>query len=241
MLRDAPSGSARLMVPPARRRRVPRLSRTLDGPLARKAGGPSRITRSPSPAAKGKTLQEYDADDLFAGPPRDVGPHAYGDAHKRLRQERGSARNFTCAHCGGRADEWAYDNDAPDELISGGLRFSPDHSHYMPLCYGCHSEFDRPKSDTCPTCGSTRTRDRQGWARCLTCRQVRRAARGETKRPGIGRPGDRARCPQGHPYDERNTALVRRADGSIKQRACRECGRLRCAARRAVLRGGDAK
>ena len=35
-------------------------------------------------------------------------------------------------------------------------------------------------------------------------------------------PGDRTECPAGHPYDETNTYLVMRVDGSIKQRMCRE-------------------
>ena len=49
-------------------------------------------------------------------------------------------------------------------------------------------------------------------------------------------PGDRTECPAGHPYDEANTYLVMRVDGSIKQRMCRECGRERLRRRRAAAK-----
>jgi hypothetical protein len=77
-----------------------------------------------------------------------------------------------------------------------------------------------------------------GSRRCPTCRYVRRVATGDTS--GIGRPADRTHCRYGHPYDESNTYLARRKDGSIKQRMCRECMRLRNRARRAAAKGGDA-
>ena len=48
--------------------------------------------------------------------------------------------------------------------------------------------------------------------------------------------GDRTECPAGHPYDEANTYLVMRVDGSIKQRMCRECGRERLRRRRAAAK-----
>lgn len=74
-----------------------------------------------------------------------------------------------------------------------------------------------------------------GTRQCPTCRQARRS---DTKRKGIGRAADRTHCPKGHPYDEENTYLARRPDGSVKQRMCRTCGRERCRERRA--RGGGA-
>lgn len=73
-----------------------------------------------------------------------------------------------------------------------------------------------------------------GARRCPQCDYQRRVATGETS--GRGGSATRTHCPQGHAYDEANTYLVRRPDGSVKQRACRECGRAQVRARRA--RGG---
>lgn len=53
--------------------------------------------------------------------------------------------------------------------------------------------------------------------------------RGPTNR--AGRNAVKTHCPSGHPYDQANTSL--RPDGS---RRCRECNRLRCAARDAARR-----
>jgi len=81
----------------------------------------------------------------------------------------------------------------------------------------------------------------QNWrAKCPPCRREWRILRGETK-SRRGRPEDRTECPKGHPYDEENTYLVYRKDGSIKQRMCRECGRERVRARRARAKGSDAQ
>lgn len=85
----------------------------------------------------------------------------------------------------------------------------------------------------CPNCGSNYSIE-AGGRRCRSCRQVKRT---DTKRPGIGRPEERTHCPQGHPYDSNNTYLVLREDGSIKQRACRECSRQRVRTRRAAAKG----
>lgn len=85
----------------------------------------------------------------------------------------------------------------------------------------------------CPDCGSEYVRSRRGYRKCAACRQ---AKRGDTKRLGIGRPSDRTECPKGHPYDAENTYLVLRPDGSVKQRACRECSRQRVRDRRAAMR-----
>jgi hypothetical protein len=69
-----------------------------------------------------------------------------------------------------------------------------------------------------------------GTRRCTVCRYERRVRSGEIS--GRGAPAQRSHCPTGHPYDDENTYLVRRADGSVKQRMCRECGRERVRARR---------
>ena len=88
-----------------------------------------------------------------------------------------------------------------------------------------------------PTCGEEYSPDGK-YRRCRSCRQ---RTRKDTARRGVGRPAERTHCPKGHAYDESNTYLVYRPDGSIKQRACRECSRERCRARRAAAKGGDAK
>lgn len=43
---------------------------------------------------------------------------------------------------------------------------------------------------------------------------------------GYGLPGERTRCPSGHEYDEQNTHIYRRQDGSSERR-CRACARER--------------
>lgn len=70
---------------------------------------------------------------------------------------------------------------------------------------------------------------------CRTCRTEHRRRTGEIK-SDRGYPGARTHCPRGHAYDEENTYLVRRPDGTVKQRACRQCGRDRVRARRAAGR-----
>lgn len=74
---------------------------------------------------------------------------------------------------------------------------------------------------------------------CRTCRRAARIASGETA-TDRGPAAERTECPRGHPYDDENTYLVYRRDGSLKQRMCRECGRQRVRARRARAKGGDA-
>lgn len=72
--------------------------------------------------------------------------------------------------------------------------------------------------------------------KCKPCRREHRIRNGETK-SRRGPAAERTECPHGHPYDEENTVLVYRPDGTLKQRACRECGRERVRARRARLKG----
>lgn len=75
-----------------------------------------------------------------------------------------------------------------------------------------------------------------GTRRCMVCRRLARIARGE--QGVLPPPSDRTHCPHGHAYDETNTYLVRRPDGSIKQRMCRECSRQRTRAWRATSSQG---
>ena len=84
----------------------------------------------------------------------------------------------------------------------------------------------------CPQCGGEYRPDGR-YRRCPNCKQKKRT---DTKRKGIGRAGDRTECPKKHPYDEKNTVIIRRKDGTIKQRQCRECNRARNRARRADRR-----
>lgn len=73
----------------------------------------------------------------------------YDAAHFRLRDQRGRAREFDCATCGERADEWAYLGGAPDEQkdAATGRPYTLDLSFYVPLCRHCHrrSDSNNPK------------------------------------------------------------------------------------------------
>ena len=66
---------------------------------------------------------------------------------------------------------------------------------------------------------------------CPICRMQNRIAKGETS--GNGHWRDRTHCPQGHPYDEANTYVARKPDGTPKCRMCRACMRERARQRRA--------
>lgn len=89
------------------------------------------------------------------------------------------------------------------------------------------------RKGVCPRCGTAYSRDGK-YRRCRPCRQQTRK---DTQRTGVGRAGDRTHCPYGHAYDEANTIIRRRPDGSVKQRQCRCCRveqqRVRRAARKA--------
>lgn len=72
---------------------------------------------------------------------------AYTTVHKRLVQERGSASEHACAHCGARAQDWAYSNGdlnavRQDDGREAGLAYSLNPDHYEPLCKACHRRFD---------------------------------------------------------------------------------------------------
>lgn len=65
-------------------------------------------------------------------------------AHKRVHRVRGKAAERSCVDCGGRADEWSYDNADPRELVEKkhGMAYSLDPNHYEPRCVKCHRRFD---------------------------------------------------------------------------------------------------
>ena len=93
------------------------------------------------------------------------------------------------------------------------------------------------RKGACPRCGGEYTPQADGSRKCMACRETNRKG---VIRKGIGRSADRVECPRGHPYNDENTLAIRNADGSVKNRQCRECGRQRVRARRAREKGGDA-
>lgn len=80
---------------------------------------------------------------------------SYGCAHHRVRLRRGSASQFACVDCGGRAQHWSYDHADPNELrgpapgsagYKGLMPYSADPDHYQPRCVRCHKAFDLQRS-----------------------------------------------------------------------------------------------
>lgn len=68
---------------------------------------------------------------------------SYGAIHSRLHARYGPASAHRCAHCGGQAEQWSYDHEDPDELVSPeGLPYGVDLARYKPLCCMCHWRFD---------------------------------------------------------------------------------------------------
>lgn len=75
---------------------------------------------------------------------------AYITIHQRLQKERGKASEHDCVSCYRKAEEWAYDHD-DSEFVVTYLRgkatpYSLDLEHYIPLCRRCHKEFDYGRS-----------------------------------------------------------------------------------------------
>ena len=71
----------------------------------------------------------------------------YGAAHDRVRRANGSASGHACVDCGGRAAQWSYDHEDPDEIQASGLSAGPisysvKPEHYVPRCISCHKLFD---------------------------------------------------------------------------------------------------
>lgn len=71
---------------------------------------------------------------------------SYSGMHKRIFYDRGSASQFKCVDCGGRAQEWSYDGSDPNELmelVRGSLlAYSTDQSFYSARCVRCHRKKD---------------------------------------------------------------------------------------------------
>lgn len=102
----------------------------------RKHGDPMVLGKPGSPGLKGERNPRWAGDSI-----------GYHGAHLRVSAERGKASTHTCEHCGGQAQEWAYDHKDADELIgtikSGTAPYSLKAEHYFPLCVPCHRVFDQ--------------------------------------------------------------------------------------------------
>lgn len=106
-----------------------------------------------------------------------TGPISYNHAHKRMYWTGGSASNYACVDCGGRAADWSYDNADPDELTHhDGRRFSASSEHYQPRCKKCHGAFDsdyRPTAHTCrnghPRTDANTRVSAKGTRECVDC------------------------------------------------------------------------
>jgi hypothetical protein len=78
----------------------------------------------------------------------------YDGAHGRVRRMWGSASQYDCIRCGDEAESWAYDHSDPEELCEpehfqkGGRAYSPWPEFYAPMCWPCHSKFDRIKTES---------------------------------------------------------------------------------------------
>jgi hypothetical protein len=71
----------------------------------------------------------------------------YRSMHSRLQRMRGPANAQPCAHCGGRAAQWAYDHlDSNEKRSDAGLPYSTNGDHYLPLCGRCHYRLDHPST-----------------------------------------------------------------------------------------------
>jgi hypothetical protein len=78
----------------------------------------------------------------------------YTAVHRRLRLDRGPASQYPCFECLGRAQDWAYDNVDPNELVGGKYdsAYSLNPDHYVPLCRPCHAEFDQSHRERAKIC-----------------------------------------------------------------------------------------
>jgi hypothetical protein len=76
---------------------------------------------------------------------------SYMAAHDKTRRVRGRAAEQICAHRGGKAREWAYSHEDPEEFAdSHGRRFSAHPDQYVALCKHCHQVFDKALITRCP-------------------------------------------------------------------------------------------
>lgn len=153
---------------------------------------------------------------------------------------RGSASSHACAHCGGAAQQWAYDHlDADERLeVRGGhlVPYSLDAARYLPLCVSCHVSFDQGPREICArghALSETAIARADGGRQCGRCKADREASEGYRARANARRrakrttppPSERTHCPQGHPYAGDNLQIHANGD-----RRCAECNRQRARA-----------
>ena len=71
----------------------------------------------------------------------------YMAAHQRVRVQRGHASTHACVDCGGRAAEWSYCHDAPEDRrlfhTKTGSPYSLYVEDFQPRCTACHRRYDR--------------------------------------------------------------------------------------------------
>lgn len=182
--------------------------------------------------------------------------HGYVSAHRRVRDVRSKATAYACDTCGGPADEWAYNHDAPDPNAitdQQGRVYSNDPSFYKPMCRPCHRSYDvKHAKPDCPKGhpyeGENLLISVEGTRRCRECRneyqrnlrktpenKARERERAQRRKaeyvPKPPRP-EVTHCPQGHAYEGYNLIIDR------GKKSCRECGRAR--ARRYYHQNKDA-
>jgi hypothetical protein len=116
----------------------------------------------------------------------------YAIIHLQVKKLHGPASDWRCAaRCGRQAYQWAYCNDAEEELTDPktGCPYSADTDDYVPLCRICHTQFDYDSG-----------------RRLRNVKAMNEAWRSITH------------CPKGHEYTEENTRIT--PEGQRKCRAC---------------------
>ena len=77
-----------------------------------------------------------------SGPENHMWSQAPGYQARHLRL--GKAEHHSCVDCDGKADEWSYVGDCPEQLYDG-VHPSPyclHDQHYIPRCRRCHRQYD---------------------------------------------------------------------------------------------------
>lgn len=110
---------------------------------------------------------------------------SYNAAHLRCKRDRGPVQVKACVDCGRPADDWSYNHDDPDELISPeGLPYSLSPSHYSPRCRSCHRRLDARRPTHCKwghEYTPENTYEWRGSRHCRACARARSARRRGSK------------------------------------------------------------
>lgn len=75
----------------------------------------------------------------------DVG---YSAVHSRVRRVKGAASDYPCVDCGGNAQHWSVDRDAPRLRFEDGMPYSSEPDDYYPRCAACHKAYDMSRLAT---------------------------------------------------------------------------------------------